>query len=139
MSTQPASTLAQAGSGHWECPLYEEGSNEGEYGLLIPTWEEINCLFYWPCPSYILSTFHVPLVPSHHLNLSHSFFQSIVYLHFFYFIHIIQGPFYLTRMLKDLSFMSLPIILLSQALNGLSIERSALNSRLALTLYFNIN
>jgi len=42
-------------------------------------------------------------------------------------------------MLKDLLFMAVPIILLSQALNELSLERSALNSNLALTLYLNIN
>jgi len=41
-------------------------------------------------------------------------------------------------MLKNLLFMAVPIIL-SQALNGLSLDRSALNSNLALTLYFNIN
>jgi len=41
-------------------------------------------------------------------------------------------------MLKDPLFMAIPIILLSQALNGLSLERSALSCNLALTLYFNI-
>jgi len=37
MSTQPAYALAQAGSGHWRCPLYEEERNEGKFGRLILT------------------------------------------------------------------------------------------------------
>jgi len=31
MSSRPVPSLAQAGSGHWRCPLYEEeGEDDGE-------------------------------------------------------------------------------------------------------------
>jgi len=32
MSSQPAPSLAQAGSGHWRCPLQEEEVERGEMG-----------------------------------------------------------------------------------------------------------
>jgi len=32
MSSQPASSLAQAGSGHWRCPLHEERERFGRGG-----------------------------------------------------------------------------------------------------------
>jgi len=33
MSSQPAPSLAQAGSGHWRCPLQEEEEEEEDYGM----------------------------------------------------------------------------------------------------------
>jgi len=43
MSSQPAPSLAQAGSGHWRCPLQEEEERDGvkERGALEASGEYV--------------------------------------------------------------------------------------------------